>query len=216
MTGEPTRRDRSTTSQSRRLGRLLVLNLILIGALVAVGLATSSLAVLAAAGDFVADSLAIVLGLVAVRLRDVGGLARAPVFVALVNGLLLLVVTLWVVVESLHRLITGVPEVDGLPVLVVAAASTIAMLLGVLILGTRSGAEDLHMRSVLLDTLSDAVSSAAVAIVGGVMLAAHGLYWLDPVVGALIGLVVGVGAVRLLRDVVTALRTRSDLDVDDD
>jgi cobalt-zinc-cadmium efflux system protein len=61
------------------------------------------------------------------------------------------------------------------------------------------------MRSVLLDTVSDALTSAAVAVTGGIIFFAHGLYWLDPVVAIVISLVIGAGALRLLRDVLRDL-----------
>ena len=57
-------------SQIRRLAIVLALNLALIGGLVAVGITARSVGVLAAAGDTLADSVALVLGLVAVVLRD--------------------------------------------------------------------------------------------------------------------------------------------------
>lgn len=202
--------------QSRRLGLLLGLNLLLIIGLVVVGLVAHSVSVLAAGGDFIADSLAIVLGLVAVHLRDRHGRTRAPTYVALVNSVFLLTVTGWVLVESVHRLLVGAPRVEGLPVLIVAAVSAVAMVLGASILGPGAGSEDLHMRSVLLDTLADALSSAAVAIVGTVIFLTGGSYWLDPAVGILIGVVIGYGAIRLLHEVVTALRTGRELELDDD
>jgi divalent metal cation (Fe/Co/Zn/Cd) transporter len=56
------------------------------------------------------------------------------------------------------------------------------------------------MRSVLLDTLSDA--AAAVAVAGGVIALAHRFYWLDAALAAVIGVVIGVAAARLLNDAV--------------
>jgi len=57
-------------SQSRRLTIVLVLNIALIGGLVTVGITARSVGVLAAAGDTLADSVALALGLIAVALRD--------------------------------------------------------------------------------------------------------------------------------------------------
>lgn len=57
-------------SQQRRLGCVLALNLLMIAGLVLAGLTAHSLGVLAAAGDFAADSVALMLGLVAVALGD--------------------------------------------------------------------------------------------------------------------------------------------------
>ena len=141
-------------SQRRRLWLLLGLNVLMIAALVTVGLTAHSLGVLAAGGDYVADSLAILLGILAVTIRDRAGQhSTAPSIVAAINGTALLVVTLLVVLEAVRRLLHGTPQIHGLPVLVVSAVTTAVMVLGVLVLGREAGQEDLHMRSVLIDTV---------------------------------------------------------------
>lgn len=61
-------------SQRRRLGCVLALNLAMIVGLVIAGLSAHSLGVLAAAGDFAADSVALILG--AVAATHVGHLCR--------------------------------------------------------------------------------------------------------------------------------------------
>ena len=203
-------------TQTRRLAIVLGLNLAMIVALVIVGLAAHSLGVLAAGGDYVADSAAIALGLLAVRLRARDGESKAPTYVAGVNGAALLGVSAFVLVAGVRRLVDGTPEVHGLPVLVVSAVATAVMIVGVFVLGTGAGSEDLHMRSVLLDTVSDAVASAAVAIGGGVIYVTGQYYWVDSALSVVISLVVAAGAVHLLRDVVISLRTGSPLDLDDD
>lgn len=204
-------------SQQKRLALLLGLNLLMIVGLVAVGFTAHSLGVLAAGGDYIADSAAILLGIMAVSVRDrVGEQSQATTYAALVNASALVVVTVVVIVEAVRRLSGGTPAVHGLPVLIVSAVATLVMVGGALILGRDAGSEDLHMRSVLLDTVSDALTSAAVAVTGGVIYLAHGLYWLDPAVAIVIGLVVGFGALRLLRDVARALRTHTVLELADD
>ncbi len=204
-------------SQKKRLTLLLGLNLLMIVGLIVVGFAARSLGVLAAGGDYIADSAAILLGIMAVSVRDrAGGQSQATTYAALVNASALVVVTVVVIVEAVRRLSGGTPAVHGLPVLIVSAVATLVMVSGALILGRDAGSEDLHMRSVLLDTVSDALTSAAVAVTGGVIYLAHGLYWLDPAVAIVIGLVVGFGALRLLRDVARALRTHTALDLADD
>ena len=206
----------NTMSQRRRLTYVLVLNLALIIGLVVVGVTAHSLGVLAAGGDYVADSLAIMLGLVAVYLRDQRGNAQAPTYVALINGLLLLAVTLFVLIQAVERLVTQNPEVHGLPVLIVSAIATGGMFLGALILGRKAEHEDLHMRSVFLDTISDGLASAAVAVVGGIIFLTHGLYWLDSAVAIAISVYIAFEAFKLLRDVARALRQGVPLDTDDD
>jgi len=103
--------------------------------------------------------------------------------------------------------------VHGLPVLVASGAAAAVMTAAALLLGGDSnhggGAErpaDLNVRAVLLDTAADAAAAGAVAIVGAVIYAAHGLYWLDPAVALAIAAVVGYHAARLLTEVREALR----------
>lgn len=184
--------------------------------LVVVGLRARSLGVLAAGGDYVADSAAIALGILAVTMRArVGSHSKAPTFVAAVNAGALLVVSTWVLVAGIRRLVDGTPHISGLPVLVVSAIAAVVMLLGVLVLGVGAGSEDLHMRSVLLDTIADAVASAAVAVSGAVIYVTGRFFWLDSALSVLISLAIAAAAGRLLRDVVRSLSSGSPLDLDD-
>jgi cobalt-zinc-cadmium efflux system protein len=94
--------------------------------------------------------------------------------------------------------------------------STAQPAIGACIVGRDAGREDLHIRSVVLDTGFDAATSAAVALTGGIIWVVSGVYWLDSVVAVGIGLVIGVGAVPLLRDVCRALRAGGELRLDRD
>jgi Co/Zn/Cd efflux system component len=72
-----------------------------------------------------------------------------------------------------------------------------------LILGLGAGRGNLHMHSVLLDTLADgAVAGAGIALT-------HRFYWLDPVLAAVIAALIGVAAISLLVDGIEELRARS-------
>jgi cobalt-zinc-cadmium efflux system protein len=197
-------------TQQKRLSLVLALNLVMITGLVLVGLSSHSLGVLAAGGDFAADSAAIILGILAIQIsKHPHGHPKATTYVAFINALALLLVTAVVIYEGIHRLTSHVPMVEGLPVLIISVIATIFMVVSVFILGKDAGKEDLHMRSVFLDTVSDAVASTAVAVSGAIIYFAKGLYWLDSALAILIGLVIGYQAVKLLRDVLIALRTRT-------
>ena len=192
--------------QETRLTLVLLLNLAMIGGLVVVGLSSHSLGVLAAAGDYIADSAAIVLGLIAIYIsRHPHGHPKATSIVALINSVFLLAVTLFVIFGAIKRLMGYTPEIEALPVIIVSVIGAIVMIAGIFILGNDDSKEDLHMRSVVLDTISDAVASAAVAVTGGIILATKGFYWLDSAVALIIGLVIGYQAVKLLKDVIKEL-----------
>jgi len=203
-------------SQAARLSWVLALNVSLIAGLVVAGLAAHSLSVLAAAGDTAADASAIGLGLLAVWLRDHRGSASAPTYVAGLNASLLLILSIAICVEAVDRLISDSPAVRGLPTLIASSAALLVMLACAAILGRGAATEDLHMRSVLLYTLADALSAAGVAVVAAIILATGRWYWLDSVSAIVISVVIAVGAVHLLSQVVSALRHGKPLVFDDD
>ncbi|MEN2740405.1 cation diffusion facilitator family transporter [Microbacterium sp. X-17] len=200
-------------SQRRRILIVLGLNAALIAGLVVAGILSGSLSVLAAAGDTVADCLALILGLIAIALRDRDPdhpHAQRPIAIAaLVNASLLLIVTVTVVVEAVARLREGSPPVEGLPVVIASLVTVVVMLAGAAVLGRSAADEDLHMRSVLLDALADAASAAAIAAAGVVMLATGGLYWLDPVLALAVSALVAIAAGQLIVKAVAALRGKT-------
>ena len=201
---------RARFSQHRRLAIVLALNLALIGGLVTVGITARSVGVLAAAGDTLADSVALVLGLIAVAVRDRDPdhpRADRPIaFVALINATILLAVTVGVTVEAIARLREGSPAVLGLPMAVVSLITLAVMVSGALVLGLSTHHEDIHMKSVLLDTLADAAAAAGVLVAGIVIWISGGLYWLDPVIALILAAAIGYVGVRLAIQAVAALR----------
>ncbi|WP_308467297.1 cation diffusion facilitator family transporter [Rathayibacter soli] len=198
---------------------VLALNLALIGGLVIVGLAANSLGVLAAAGDTLADSIALILGLVAVALRDRDPdrpQANRPIaIVALINAAILIAVTVSVAIEAITRLSEGSPAVLGFSMAVVSSITLAVMIAGALVLGLSARREDIHMKSVLLDTLADAAAAAGVLVAGLVIWLTTGLYWLDPVIALVLAAVIGYAGARLAAQAVAALRG-ADVDFDDD
>lgn len=206
-------------SQRRRVLIVLGLNVSLIIGLVIAGLSAHSVSVLAAAGDAVADSFALLLGLIAIALRDRDPdhpHAQRPIAVAaLVNATLLLAVTATVTVEAISRLREGSPPVDGLPMVIVSVVTMLVMLAGALVLGRSAAGEDLHMRSVLIDALADAAAAAAIAVAGVIILVTNGLYWLDPVLALCVSILIAIAASQLIVKAIAALRGK-DVDFNDD
>jgi cobalt-zinc-cadmium efflux system protein len=209
-------------SRTTRLAVVLLLNLALVGGLVAVGRAAHSLGVLAAGGDYLADAAAVGVSLLAIALsrrpataRRPAGHPRATAYAALLNaGLLLAVVTL-VAAASVRRLAAGTGEVHGLPVLIASAVAALTMLGGGLLLqADEAGEEDTegdraNMRAAVLDTLADSAAAAGVAVTGAVIAAWPALSWLDPAVALVIAAVIGYHAAILVRDVIRTLRRSS-------
>ena len=204
--------------RSTRLVVVLLLNVVLVAGLLIVGISAHSLGVLAEGADYLADAAAIGVSLFAIWLskkQSADGTRdrypKATNLAALVNGGWLLIISVLVVAGAIDRLATTTRHVHGLPVIVVSGIAAAVMLGGALLLGgdIDGDDDDLNMRAVLLDTAADAAAAAGVALTGGIILAAHGLYWLDPTVALVIVIIVGYHALRLLMKVVRALRTTS-------
>lgn len=195
-------------SQERRLILVLALNLAMIACLITVGLSSHSLGVLAAGADYLADAAAIGLSLLALWFsRHPTGNPKATSWAALINVVFLLIVTVVVIVEALRRLADQTYQIDALPVIIVSVIATIVMVASAFILGGDEQDEDLNIQSVLLDTVADAAAAAGVAAAGGIMLALHGYYWLDPVVALGVSGVVIYHAMKLLRRVIADLNS---------
>jgi cobalt-zinc-cadmium efflux system protein len=203
--------------QTQRLLMVLALNLGLVAALVVVGVTAHSLAVLAEGGDYLLDAAGVSVALLAIWLsaRPAGGVRRdgapsASNVAALINSGWLLVLEILVAAAAVDRLASGVPQVQGLPVLIVSGIAAFVMTGGALILRGEdeddANEHDLSMAAVLLDTIADAAAAAGVAVTGAVILAIGGWYWLDPAVALAIALVVAYHAVALIRKVLIRLR----------
>ena len=193
-------------TQTRRLQIVLALNIFMLAGLFVVGFSSHSLGVLAASGDYLLDSGAIIFGLFAIYLRNQNGeQSRATLVVALINVSLLVIISVTVTVEAIHRLRNHTPHIHALPVVLVSAIAAVVMGIGAFIL--KGDGDDLHMRSVLLDTVADALSAAAIALTATLILVTKRFFWTDSVVAIMISTAIVYQALILLRDIMRDLKT---------
>jgi cobalt-zinc-cadmium efflux system protein len=204
--------------RTRRLTVSLLLNTGLVVVQVAFGLVAHSTGLLADAGHNLADVGALILSLVAVRLalrppsaeRSFGN-HRATILAALANASLIAVVTVLIVIDSIHRL--GHPEpIRAGVVVIVAAVGLLVNGLAALIL--RDGSNDLNMRSALLHMVGDALASVAVMAAGVVLLFAPSATWLDPVSALVVAMIIVYQAGRVFRGSIAVLLESTPSDVD--
>jgi cobalt-zinc-cadmium efflux system protein len=204
-------------SRTQRLVVVLALNLALVAGLVTVGVTAHSLAVLAAGSDYLLDAAGVGVALLAIRLsaRPASrtrptGYPNATNVAALVNAGWLLLLELLVASAAMDRLLTGTPQVDDLPVLLVSGIAALVMTAGALVLHADADDEaserNLSVAAVLLDTIADAAAAAGVAAAGGIILATGSWYWLDPAVALAIAVVVAYHACTLIRKAFRQLR----------
>ena len=179
------------------------------------GVIANSLALLSDAAHMFTDVIGLGMALAAIQLASrfaangssrssshTFGLYRLEILAAFVNALLLFGVAIWVLYEAAQRVFDE-PEVLGVPMLIVAIIGLAINIVAFLLL--REGSkESLNVEGAYLEVLADMLGSVGV-IIAAVLLQWFGWTWIDPVIGAAIGLWIlprtyrlGSRAVRIL------------------
>lgn len=182
------------------------------------GVLTGSLAVLADAGHLLSDVGSIVLALIAARLaampaagRRTFGYQRSEVLAALVNGLLLVVVSVAVAVAAVGRF-SDPPGIDGWGVLALGALGLAGNIAATLVLA-RGERKDINLEGVLRHSAADALGSLGVLLAGAFVLLG-GSPIVDPIVGLLIAALVLASSWRLIKEPFEVLMESAPADVD--
>jgi|HigsolmetaAR201D_1030396.scaffolds.fasta_scaffold01016_12 cation diffusion facilitator family transporter len=205
---------------SRRLKITLGLVLVYMVAEIIGGLWTNSLALLADASHMGTDAAALGLSLFAVWIAQrpatphkTFGYYRAEILAALVNGVALVVVAIYIFVEAYQRLILP-PAVQGLDVMVIAAGGLVVNIISLRILGNGKS-ESLNVRGAWLHVFTDALGSSG-AILAGLLVWRLEWNWADPALAVLIGLLVMYSSWSLLKESVSVLMESAPGDIDVD
>jgi cobalt-zinc-cadmium efflux system protein len=171
------------------------------------GWLTNSLALMSDAGHMLTDVSALGLSLVALwfagkpaDVKKTYGYYRMEILSALLNGVMLLGITAFILVEAWERFRAPAP-VDLQPMALVA---TVGLLANLGALGFLHRTHSMNVRGAFLHVLGDTLSSVGVLIGAGVM-ALTGWFVVDPIISVVISVVIVVGAVRLVRDAVDVL-----------
>ena len=172
------------------------------------GVVSGSLALLSDAAHMLTDILALGLALVGYAIgarppdeKRTYGFHRAEILAALVNGVILVGLSLVIAIEAGRRVMAPQP-VDSKLMMVIAIAGLLANLVSMYIL--RSGRADLNTRGAILHITADAASSVGV-IIGSWIITTTGWTVVDPILSALLSIFIVVGAYGLLRDSVNVL-----------
>jgi cobalt-zinc-cadmium efflux system protein len=173
------------------------------------GLLTGSLALLADAVHMLSDNLALALALFAVWLAGRPstpersfGYQRAEILAALANGVILVVLAIWIFIAAWGRLMDP-PDVLAGWMAVVAVIGLAVNLVAAAILA-RAGHDTLNMRAAFRHVIADALGSAGV-LAAALVILLTGWRYADPLAGALIAVAVLASSWSVLRDSVNIL-----------
>jgi cobalt-zinc-cadmium efflux system protein len=182
------------------------------------GTLSNSLALLSDAGHVFTDVLTLALGLLAVRFAERAhtssmtyGFHRAEILAALVNGVSLIGISLYIFYESLLRIFNP-PEVHAPILLGFATLSLLANAITARVLWpTRAG--NLNLRAAFLHVVGDMLSSMGV-VFGAVALLLTGIKMIDPIIAAIIGGLIFKNALNVTKESATVLLEGVPSDID--
>lgn len=201
-----------------KLKLAIVLTSIIIIVEVIGGIISNSLALLTDAAHVFMDALALGLSFSAITIacrpldeKATFGYHRAEIFAALINGLLLVIVVIFILQEAISRIISP-PEVKTTEMLGIAS---IGLVVNLFVTFTLRGHHDLNIRGAYLHVLGDTLSSFAV-IIGGIVIMITGNHIVDPILSIMIAIIIVYSSLRLLKESADILMERVPKHVDID
>jgi cobalt-zinc-cadmium efflux system protein len=192
------------TGGARQLLIALLVVLVVMVAEIVGGLLSNSLALLSDAGHMLVDALALSISLTAIWVArrpantvKTYGYHRVEIMAALTNGVILVLVAVFIFYRAYQRLLEP-KEVDAALMMGIAAIGLIANLAGILLLrGSRH--TSINIKAAFWHILGDTISSFGV-IVGGIIIAVTDWRVVDPIIAIVIGAIILWGAIRLVRE----------------
>lgn len=198
-----------SAGSTNKLKLALVLTAVYMFAEVIGGWIANSLALLADAGHMLTDVAAMSLTLGAIwfasrpaTAKKTFGYYRLEILAAFINGIALVLISLWVIYEAYERW-QSPPEIKGFELTSIAIGGLIINLICAWLLHGNHE-HDLNMRGAWLHVIGDALGSVT-AIGAGILIIAFGWLWADAASSVLISLIIIVGAWNLIKESVNVL-----------
>jgi cobalt-zinc-cadmium efflux system protein len=163
----------------------------------AAGLRAHSLALISEAGHNASDFLALLLTFTAVYFQS----RPAGVLAAFLNAATLIVISIWIAVEALHRLSAPVTVQPRLMMIVAAGGVVMNGVIAALLWRV---ARDVNLRSAFLHMAGDTLSTAAV-IAGGAGILLTGRNWIDPALSLIIAALILWTSMGIVRETLNIL-----------
>lgn len=206
--------------------KALLLSFILIAGFMLVefvgGYLTNSLALISDAGHMLSDAAALglslsalIFGAKAATPSKTFGYKRFEILAALLNGLVLIVLSIYIFIEAIERL-TMPPEVMGSGMITIAIIGLIINIIVAWILHSQaSSKENLNVRSAFLHVIGDLLGSVG-AIIAAILIILFGWYIADPIASMIVSVLILYSGWHVLRDAVNILMEAKPANIDTD
>jgi cobalt-zinc-cadmium efflux system protein len=175
------------------------------------GIISNSLALLSDAGHMLSDSASLFLSVLAMWLAakpatatKTYGYKRTEILAALINGITLVVISIYIFIEAYDRFFHPQP-VASVSMMTIATIGLLVNIIAAWIL-LRGGdtSENLNVRSAFLHVLGDMLGSVG-AIVAGFLIWLFGWTVADPIASVIVAVLILASAWRVIRDSVNVL-----------
>ncbi|HBV24266.1 MAG TPA: cation-efflux pump [Jeotgalicoccus sp.] len=174
------------------------------------GVLTNSLALLSDAGHMLSDAISLAVALAAFKMGEKAadsartfGYRRFEILAAVFNGVTLIVIAVFIVVEAAGRFVNP-PEVATTGMLIIAALGLIINIIVAKILMSGDTHDNLNMKGALLHVFGDLLGSVA-AIVAALSIMFFGWGFMDPLASVIVAILIAVSAFRILRQSLNVL-----------
>ena len=193
-----------TISNYRRLKFTLAIVLVIMVAEIIGGIFSSSLALLGDAGHMLVDALALGLSLFAMTIAQLPATAtktfgyhRIEILAALANGIILVLVSVYIFYEAYQRFLE--PPVVRTPLMLTVAIIGLCANLGGIILLNKASQRSLNIKAAFWHIMGDTISSVGV-IIAGIIILLTGWYIADTVAALVIGVIILWGAGKIVAE----------------
>ncbi len=203
--------------------KALTLSFILIAGFMVVefvgGIMTNSLALLSDAGHMLSDAVALGLSLAAVIFgqraatqEKTYGYKRFEILAALLNGIALVVLSIYILYEAIMRL-SSPPQVIGKGMMIISIIGLIINIIVAWILSRGESKENLNVKSAFMHVLGDLLGSVG-AITAAVLILLFGWNIADPIASMVVSVLVLYSGWHILKESVNILMESKPANVD--
>ncbi|MBU5266494.1 cation diffusion facilitator family transporter [Virgibacillus proomii] len=168
------------------------------------GFLTNSLALISDAGHMLSDAAALGLSLLAFKIGErqatyskTYGYRRVEIIAAFINGLTLIIISLYIFYEAFQRFIEP-PNVSA-SMMIIAFIGLVVNIVVAWMLMRGDSQENLNIRSALLHVLGDLLGSIG-AIVAGILILLFGWDIADPIASVIVAILIVISGIRVTKD----------------
>ncbi len=182
------------------------------------GIFSNSLALISDAVHNLSDTMAIIISYIAMIIgkkesttKNTFGYKRIEILAALFNAVVLIVISIYLFYEAYERFLNPEP-IKSKIMFIVATIGLLGNLVSVLLLH-KDSEHNLNVKAAYLHLIGDTLSSVGV-IIGSILIYFWNMYWIDPLLTIIIGLVIIKATWGILKETIEILMQASPVDMD--